>query len=464
MANPNSRILLFGRTEKWPRPYVELLERAGYQVRGELIENGFKTPLLVFDPHLIILELLKPETNRRPSGSDPIWQALLQEARSTHPFRPLIVFVTMETLSEAIEAIRFGAEDFLVEPVSPETLLLRIEKALKNQQLREKVETLSREIRFHRNQDSIVGASQKMQALLQLIVKVAVTDATVLITGETGSGKELVARAIHYNSKRAGHPFIIFNCSAIPEGLMEDQLFGHVRGAFSGADSETRGIFEQAHSGTLFLDEIGDLPDPLQAKLLRVLESGEFQKIGGEKSIQTHARILASTQKDLSEESQNGRFREDLFYRLNVFPISVPPLRERQNDIPLLVQHFFDLYREGLNKKLEGFSPSAIQKLVFYPWPGNVRELDNRVRQSMISASGTRVYREDILFEDVDKDRPFKSFREAKQEFEMNYIMNVLRLSGGNVAKAARLARKDRKDFYGVIRRYGIRSKDFRVS
>jgi two-component system response regulator GlrR len=296
------------------------------------------------------------------------------------------------------------------------------------------------------------------------IVKVAATNFNVLITGETGTGKELVARAIHYNSRRAGHPFLAINCSAIPEPLLENQFFGHVKGSYSGADSAAKGFFEEAHGGTLFLDEVADLPMALQVKLLNVIETGELRKVGGVETIRVSVRILAATHKKLDAEIQEGRFREDIYYRLSAFPIHVPSLRDRREDIPILVSHFFRLYQSELNKKLEGFSASAVQKMMFYSWPGNVRELENKVRQAMISAVGPLVYREDIQLDERKEALPFKSFKEAKQEFERNYVMNVLRITHGNVAEAARLSKKDRKDFYDVLRKYKLRPQDFRNS
>lgn len=448
------KILLVGKDSVPLEHYAGVLGEAGFRARVWEGGAGILDHLLAFKPHLVLSEIAQ-------SGMD--WHGLLNEIRESQLFIPVIFLVSPEALNEAVEAIKDGAADFLIRPFDPQTLLFRVRKALENRELHQELQSLQRELRFRRNQDYIVGASPKIQFLLGQIIKVATTDLGVLITGETGTGKELVARAIHYNSKRAGYPFITINCSAIPEQLIENELFGHVKGSYTGADATVTGLYEEAHGGTLVLDEVGDLPLPLQAKLLRVLESGEFRKIGGTQTIRADVRIIAATHKNLNTEIEEGRFREDLYYRLNTFPIHVPPLRERKEDIPLLTDRFFKLYQKDLNKKLEGFSASALQKLMFYHWPGNVREMENRIRQAMINANGPLVYREDIMFEEGKGTPAFKSFKEAKTEFEKNYVMNVLRITHGNVAEAARLAQKDRKDFYDVMRKFRIRSQDFRT-
>ncbi len=298
--------------------------------------------------------------------------------------------------------------------------------------------------------------------MLGQIQKVSLTDAKVLITGETGTGKELIAKAIHYNSPRHEKPFLKVNCSATPEQLMENQFFGHVKGGYTGADKTVMGLFEEANGGTLLLDEIGDLPFNLQGKLLKVLESGEFQKVGGSQTVCVNVRIIAATNKDLQTEIQGGSFREDLFHRLNSFPIHVPPLRERKEDIILLSNHFLNLYRKELNHPIQGFSSSAIQKLMFYSWPGNVRELENRVRQAMINATNSTIHRENITLGQSVTQNGLKSYKEARHEFERNYIRNVLVITNGNVTEAARLAKKERKDFYDVMRKYAVNPKDYK--
>ncbi|HLG22556.1 MAG TPA: sigma-54 dependent transcriptional regulator [Candidatus Manganitrophaceae bacterium] len=453
MDSIDPKILLVGEEGISLRDYSGLLERSGFQVRMRPPGVGIFDDLFSFEPRLILVELSKP-------GID--WRRIFREARERPQFIPIIFLASLEAAGEAAEVVKEGAADFLIQPVGAQALLFRIRKALERQQLEAELKSLQRELRFRRNEDYIVGGSAGIQFLLGEIIKIAGADLNVMITGETGTGKELVARAIHYNGKRAGRPFIAVNCSAIPDPLLENQMFGHVKGSYTGADAAAKGLYEEADGGTLFFDEIGDLPFPLQAKLLKVLESGEFRKIGGIETVRVDVRTLAATHKDLSVEVKEGRFREDLFYRLNAFPIHIPPLRRRKEDIPLLVNHFCRLHQDKLDKKLEGFSTSAIQKLMFYDWPGNVRELENRVRQAMINAAGPLVYREDIQLEENGESHSFKSFKEAKQEFEKNYVMNVLRITNGNVTEAAKLAQKERKDFYDLMRKHRLHAQKFR--
>lgn len=453
MTSGSAKILMLGRNNEAFLDYQRQLEKSCYAVH--LIPDGarFLDEVLTFGPHLILLDLTRP-------GAD--WAPLFGDLRISRLTIPVIPILSLDTLNEAVELIRDGAADFLVQPTGFQTLLFRIRKALETYQIREEMEKLQSEVRFRRNQDYIIGASPKIQSLLGQIQKASPTDLKVLITGETGSGKELVARAIHYNSRRAGMPFIAVNCSAIPEPLLENQLFGHMKGSFTGADADVKGLLEEADQGVLFLDEIGDLPLTLQVKLLQVLESGEYRRVGGTETLRADIRIITATHKNLKKEMEEGRFREDLFYRINTFPIHVPPLRERREDIPLLVNHFFTMFQKEINPDLQGFSTSAVHKFMFHHWPGNVRELENRVRQAMIHSPGPMVYREDIVLEEGGESPPFKSYKEAKSEFEKNYLMNVLRMTNGNVALAARRAKKDRKDFYDAMKKHGIRSKDFR--
>ncbi|HEY7817537.1 MAG TPA: sigma-54 dependent transcriptional regulator, partial [Vicinamibacteria bacterium] len=287
-------------------------------------------------------------------------------------------------------------------------------------------------------------------------------DVPVIIYGESGTGKELVARAIHYTGKRADRPFVVENCGAIPENLIENELFGHVKGAYTDARTDQKGLFEEAHGGTLFLDEIGELPLPLQVKFLRVLQDGEFKRIGSTRAIKVDVRVIAATNKDLIQAISEKTFREDLFYRLNVIPIHLPPLRDRKEDIPLLINHFLTEFNKELGKNVEGFSPAAIQKMMTYQWPGNIRELKNKVKQAMVLTRNNVITAEDLFFHVPVSSNKFQSFKEAKREFEKEYISQVLRICQGNISQAARLARKDRKDFYDVMKKYGIQPEVFR--
>ena len=313
-----------------------------------------------------------------------------------------------------------------------------------------------------RKSDFIVGQSAKIEELLTQISIVAQNDVPVIIYGESGTGKELVARAIHYTGRRADQPFVVENCGAIPENLIENELFGHVKGAYTDARTDQKGLFEEAHDGTLFLDEIGELPLPLQVKFLRVLQDGEFKRIGSTRPIKTDVRVIAATNKDLIQAISEKTFREDLFYRLNVIPIHLPPLRERKEDIPLLINHFLTAFNKELGKSVEGFSPAAIQKMMTYQWQGNIRELKNKVKQAMVLTRNNVITAEDLFFHVPVSSNKFQSFREAKREFEKEYISQVLRICQGNISQAARLAKKDRKDFYDVMKKYGIQPEAFR--
>jgi two-component system response regulator AtoC len=316
-----------------------------------------------------------------------------------------------------------------------------------------------------RKSDVLIGSGPWIKELYDRIAMVAATDVTVAIFGESGTGKELVARTIHNSSPRHDAPFVVVNCAAIPEQLLEDELFGHVRGAFTDATRDREGLLAAAHTGTLFLDEIGELPLPLQAKLLRVLQSQEFRRIGDDQDRRVDVRIVTATNRDLDQLVANGSFRQDLYYRINVFPMHLPPLRERPEDIVLLVHHFVQKYRARLGKPIDGVSPAALARLCAYEFPGNVRELENKVHQAMVVAGGPRIEDNDVALPAatpttsvrVDVARPF---REVKQEtidaFERSYLTELLRAHRGNLAQAARAAGMDRKNLWALVERHGL--------
>ncbi len=314
-----------------------------------------------------------------------------------------------------------------------------------------------------RRSDLIIGTSPVVRRVLELMGVVARTDFPVLLQGETGTGKELVARGIHYSGARATRPFITLNCGTIPETLMEDELFGHVRGAFTGAHKDKKGVFEEADGGTLFLDEIGELQPSCQVKLLRVLQESEVRRLGDTGNRKVDVRIIAATNKKLNVEMEAKRFRDDLFHRISVLPIDLPPLRERLEDIPLLVDHFVREFNREMGKEIKGFTPRALRRLKTHHWPGNVRELENRVKRAMVFAKGNSVDTEALtLFSNRSPGGEFPRFRDAKLEFEKNYVVQALLITGGKVAVAARMAGKDRKDFYQLMKRHGIRPDDYR--
>jgi two-component system response regulator GlrR len=429
------------------------LEREGYSVvtaaNGEEGINLIRQEVF----NLVITDLKMP----RLRGDE-----LARAVAKFNPEIPVIVMTAYGEVNDAVQLMQEGVFHYVTKPFDVEELMGRVKRALDKHRTTTEVKQVRNRIMNRRKSDFIVGACPKIEELLTQISIVAQNDVPVIIYGESGTGKELVARAIHYTGKRADKPFIVENCGAIPENLIENELFGHVKGAYTDARTDQKGLFEEAHGGTLFLDEIGELPLPLQVKFLRVLQDGEFKRIGSTKPIKVDVRVIAATNKDLIQAIAEKSFREDLFYRLNVIPIHIPPLRERKEDIPLLINHFLNEFNKELGKKVEGFSPAAIQKMMTYQWPGNVRELKNKVKQAMVLTRNNVITAEDLFFHVPVSSNKFQSFKEAKREFEKEYISQVLRICQGNISQAARLAKKDRKDFYDVMKKYGIQPETFR--
>ena len=356
------------------------------------------------------------------------------------------------------QATRCGAADVVARPIAGPELAFRVARATPAITAADK--------RRPRKSDVLIGSGTWIKELYDRIAMVAATDVTVAIFGESGTGKELVARTIHNSSPRHDAPFVVVNCAAIPEQLLEDELFGHVRGAFTDASRDREGLLAAAHNGTLFLDEIGELPLPLQAKLLRVLQSQEFRRIGDDHDRRVDVRIITATNRELEQLVARGGFRQDLYYRINVFPLHLPPLRERPEDIALLVHHFVQKYRARLGKVIDGVSPAALARLSAYDFPGNVRELENKIHQAMVVASGQMIDEHDIALpraptspglRALDVARPF---REIKQEtidaFELAYLTELLRVHRGNLAQAARAAGMDRKNLWSLVARHGL--------
>ncbi len=323
----------------------------------------------------------------------------LQALHQIHGMRPelIVIMITAYGSSDiALKAMKEGAYDYFTKPVNLDELRLVVRRAAEKSEMRRQLKFLEHQLREKLSFDRLVGQSAQMQRVFELIRKVVTSDVTVLITGESGTGKELVAQAIHYHSERRNKPFVSVNCAAIPETLLESELFGHERGAFTGAVGTKLGQFEIANGGTIFLDEIGDMSLALQSKLLRVLQEREIVRVGGTKPIRVDIRVIAATNRDLSELVAQRAFREDLFYRLNVMPIALPPLRERKGDLPLLVHHFLGVYNPRLNKNITGVTPKAMELLECYWWPGNVRELENVIQRAMILANGAFITEEDL--------------------------------------------------------------------
>jgi two-component system response regulator GlrR len=389
--------------------------------------------------------------------------SLMEEIHSLSPEMPIIILTAHGTIESAVEAMRKGAYSYLTKPFEPRDLFFQIEKALENRRLTSEVQRLQELLKEKYDFAHIVAKSDKMQSVLEMVSRIAKIDSTVYIRGESGTGKELIARAIHLASDRKNKRFVAINCAALPEPLLESQLFGHEKGAFTGAVRSTRGLFTQAHEGTIFLDEIGDMPLSIQAKLLRVLQERQFYPLGSEKQVEVDVRVIVATQKDLSEQVKQGLFREDLFYRIHVIPIHLPSLRERKEDIPPLVEHFLKKFSQQMKKEVKGLSPGILQRLMLHEWPGNVRELENTVEYAVAMT------RQDLIAEDfllqansAEKSDSPKPFKEAKESFEREYLCNLLELCQGNVSQAAKMAGKYRADFYDLLKKHNLQTADFK--
>jgi len=403
-------------------------------------------------PDAVLLDLMMP------GGPDGL--ATLEHLKRVAPHVPVVMMSGKASLTDAVRATKLGAFQFLEKPLTPEGVLTTLRAAL------ELSRTLAENRRLHEalgHSDPLVGVSKAMEELRALITRVAPTEVRVLITGESGTGKELVASAIHRQSARAGKPFVCVNSAAIPKDLVESEMFGHERGAFTGAAERRAGRFELADGGTLLLDEVGDLGPEAQAKLLRVLESGVIERLGGEKPITVDVRVIAATNKDLSRATQQGRFREDLLFRLNVLPIHIPPLRERPEDVPPLVQHFAARQAARLGRGVR-LDAGAVQLLAAYPWPGNVRELANLVERLAILASGDTITADDVTRVVPQDGAPAPppegwtdvALSDALDQFERTLIARALSAARGNVAEAARKLATDRANLYRRMRRLGL--------
>ncbi len=374
---------------------------------------------------------------------------------------PVIVVTAYASVETAVEAMKAGAFDYLKKPFDPEQLEVLVERAVEHGRLRRENERLRRELGAHRNIRGIVGRSPAMRRVVDVVERVAPTDLPVLIEGESGTGKDLVARAIHDLSPRASGPFLSINMSAIPDALAESELFGHERGAFSGATVARRGFFAEAEGGTLFLDEIGAAPPSLQPKLLRVLQDGEYIPVGSRQARKADARIVCATNEDLTARAKAGSFREDLYYRIRVMPVALPPLRERREDIALLVEHFVRKHAGRLGRAELAFSPDAMRAILEYPWPGNVRELENAVERALLLARGDELEVEDLPPEvrEHKLGEGEGGYRRARDEWEKGYLQALLGEASGSVARAADLAGLHRSTLYEKLARHGLLSR-----
>jgi two-component system nitrogen regulation response regulator NtrX len=457
----NPRVLIIDDEQNIRRMLGALLEQHDYDVHG--VSGGAEASSAVasFAPDVILMDLVMPP------GPDGI--ATLEQLRREHPYLVVIMMSGKASLPDAVRATQLGAFQFLEKPLTPEGVLVTVKAALDLARTREE----NRELRTAmRSAHSIIGTSAAIEGVRALVSQVAPTPSRVLITGESGTGKELVANAIHAQSERRDNKLVSVNCAAIPRELIESEMFGHERGAFTGAVGRRVGKFELAHRGTLFLDEVGDLGLDAQAKLLRVLETGTVERVGGDREIAVDVRVVAATNKNLDTNVKNGSFREDLFYRLNVFPIQVPPLRERREDTPRLVAHFAARVSEKCGRSPATFTPDALRQLTAHPWPGNVRELANIVERLTIIATGEAVTAAHVVAAlgpgAAHSARPDAGatggLSQALQEFETDLLRAALRDAGGNVAEAARRLDTDRANLYRRMRRLGVDPNDTPVS
>lgn len=433
------------------------LKKSGYHTTA--VETAEKALVIMrkseFD--LMISDMKMP-------GMDGI--ELFEKTREIRPEMPVIFITAFGTVEKAVEAIKLGAYDYITKPFDTADFMHKIDKVAEHRRLQDENTRLRGELESQYSFSNIVGVSPEMQEIFATIKKIAKSDATVLITGETGTGKELIARAIHQSSDRSHRPLITVNCAAIPKELLESELFGHVKGAFTGAVRDKTGKFVLADEGTIFLDEIGDMSLDLQAKLLRVLEDGKVEPVGSENSIETDIRVLAATNQDLRNMVKAEKFREDLFYRLNVIPIKIPPLRDRKGDIPLLVHHFADKFSG--DRSLE-FDKKALDFLEGYPWPGNVREMENIIKRVAVLRKGKRIRISDLPPEIMggggaaksdDKNEHSKSGATLK-ETERNLIIEALIKAGWNQTRAARMLDIPRHVLIYRMKKYDIKEQDY---
>lgn len=399
------------------------------------------------NPDLILLDIWLP-------GIDGI--KTLEEIKVIRPDLPVIMISGHGNIELAVKATRLGAYDFLEKPLSLERVLLVSKRALERRTLEIENKALRNDLT---KKYRLLGNSPKMELLREHISMAAQSNSRVLIMGESGSGKELVARLLHENSKSAGNPFIEVNCAAIPQELIESELFGHEKGSFTGAFESKKGKFELADGGTLFLDEVGDMSPSAQAKVLRVIETQEFQRVGGSKNIKVDVRIISATNKDLKEEVKRGNFREDLLYRLNVIPIIVPPLRERKEDIPLLVDYILDSFAAEYGKKPKKLHPEALKMLEAYDWPGNIRELRNMIERLVImTPSDTITAKHLLIAEQTSQDYlSYKTLKEARDAFEKDFITKRLEENNWNISKTAEILQMERSNLHKKIKAYNIK-------
>ena len=462
----SARILVVDDEEIVIRSCLRILSDRDYVV--EAVQDGLEALRRVEENQydVIILDIMMPKID----GLE-----VLQRVKETHPDIDVIMVTGLSQIDTAVRAMKLGAFDYLPKPFDPDELKLVVHRALERRQLLQENINLKNEIGSRYRFENIIGSSPQMQSVYRLVAKCAPTSSTILLTGESGTGKELIAHAIHYNSLRKDKPFVAVDCNSLSENLLESEMFGHVKGSFTGAVTNKRGMFELADNGTLFLDEIGNISLTTQAKLLRVIQEREFRAVGDTRTQGANFRLITASNKDLKTMVAEGTFREDLFYRVNIFPIQVPPLRERKEDIPALAFHFLRVFSDELGKKVEEFSEGAMSVLMNYGWPGNVRELENTIHRAVILATD-KVIRQAHLVNIVDMvpqldlevprtsdelKRTKKAAREKSVEnIEKLFVLEALKRNAWNVTKSAEETGMQRANFQALMKKYGIRVRD----
>ena len=464
---PNARILVVDDEMIVCESCKRILEEDGYEVVTALsgIEAFEKMQENPFD--IVLTDLKMP-------GIDGM--EVLRTLRKEYPDIIIIMITGYSTVETAVEAMKSGAFDYIPKPFTPDEVLIVVKKAIEKKSLLLENIYLRQELQGKYGFHNIVGKSKKMQEIYRIIAKVAMTDSTVLIYGQSGTGKELIARAIHFNSPRREKQFVPVDCAVLSENLLESELFGHIRGSFTGAVTTKPGLFEVADGGTVFLDELGNISLAIQSKLLRVLQEREFTPVGGTKAKKVDIRLIAATNKDLEKMIKSETFREDLYYRLNIVPIMLPPLKDRQDDIALLSVHFLKKYAEEMGKPIKGFTPEAMEKLMRYPWPGNVRELENVVERTVVMIEDEMVRVEHLILpgqqekEEGEEHVPMtsdelkelkKQAREkAVEEIEKAFVINALERHHWNVTRAAEEVGMLRPNFQALMRKYSLRVRE----
>lgn len=439
---------------------VKILSSEGYQTKTA--SNGFdalgKLKVEQFD--MVLADLMLPDI----PGID-----LLKKIKEEWTETEVIIITGYGTVKTAVDALKYGAYDYIEKPFSPEILLNAVKRCLEKKRLLSENIRLRHEISTLYSLENIIGTSKEMQKVFKLISNVAPTGSTVLLTGESGTGKELAARAIHHNSARREQPFMVVDCGAIPENLMESEMFGHTKGSFTGAFATEKGMLEAANGGTVFLDEISNLPPSMQAKLLRVLQEKEFRPVGSKKTVHIDIRFIAATNRDLSMMVREGTFREDLFYRLNVFPIHLPPLRDRKEDIPALAYHFLHKYSKETGKDIPHISAAAMRRLIAHDWPGNVRELENVIHRATIICKSGILEPAHILIplDSIEEEEIPKTLNDLKkvkktlrdrsiEEIEQSFLIAALKRNNWNITKSAKEVGMQRTNFHALLKKYNI--------